>query len=182
MTMTPERELEIQKYSVSGDNPELMGEYIRELLAALDRLRVEKDAEIDELQRDLDAAREAANKKPSFVGYEGNPDDLLDPKYKQSDDAQRTRDAYAWLEQNFRRVVHDTPDGTTIDFSRAKTKPPTVFAVQVLEEFARAEPGSQRRLTLSTKIHEAISKSAAAAKDVQNKKQKKPGIGYVGDM
>jgi len=114
--------------------------------------------------------------EPVFVGYKGDPDDLVDPDYNQADHAIRTRDAYAWLEQNFRRVVRDTKKGTTINFDRAKTKPPTVFAVQLLEEYARAEPGTHQRRALSDKIQQVLGKITPT------KAPKRSGIGYAGNL
>jgi hypothetical protein len=114
--------------------------------------------------------------EPVFVGYQGDPDDLVDPDYNQADDAIRTKDAYAWLEQNFRRVVRDTKKGTTINFGRANTKPPTVFAIQLLEEYARAAPGTPQRRALSDKIQQVLGKITPT------KSPKRSGIGYAGNL
>lgn len=84
---------------------------------------------------------------PTFEGYTGDLDDIVDPNYKETDAGKRLRDAFVWVGDHFRRITTDFPDGSTVmDFSKARTRPPTDLAVQIAEEYARCPPGSRREL------------------------------------
>ena len=60
----------------------------------------------------------------------------------------------------FRRITTDSPTGTRMDFSRAKTPPPSPLAVQVAEHYAMQPPGKRAELLarlagFATKTHSA---------------------------
>jgi hypothetical protein len=73
---------------------------------------------------------------PAFVGYAGDVDEITDPDYHQPDAGKRLRDAFVWAGNEFRRITNDSPTGTRMDFSRAKTPPPSPLAVQIAEYYA----------------------------------------------
>ncbi len=93
------------------------------------------------------------NPTPTFQGYAGELDDLVDPNYHETDAGKRLRDAFVWVGDEFRRITADLPDDcispgtiTIMDFSKATTPPPTVLAVQIAEEYGRCPPGKRRDL------------------------------------
>ena len=67
-------------------------------------------------------------------------DQFLDPYYEEADPGKWLRDGLLWTAAEIRRVVADSGEGTTVDLSRAKSKPPTAWAVFCLEAYARKPP------------------------------------------
>ena len=108
-----------------------------------------------------------------FVGFTGDPDTLLDPNYAVEDPVQQNVDSYLWLKDEFRRVVIDHEGGTKLAFGKAKRRPPTIEAVQLLEEYARDKPGSSGRKKMFGDVQKALGKLP--------KQEKSSGIGYAGD-
>lgn len=92
----------------------------------------------------------------------GCPDDVdqfLDPDYHESDPGKWLRDGLIWTAAEIRRVVIDSSEGTTVDLTRAKTKPPTAWAIFCLESFARKTPDKRgeliaRVLPFATRSHD----------------------------
>ena len=108
---------------------------------------------------DLTLQREQAP-AAQFVGYAGDVDEITDPDYHQPDAGKRLRDAFVWVGDEFRRITTDSPTGTRMDFSRAKTPPPSPLAVQVAEHYAMQPPGKRAELLarlagFATKTHSA---------------------------
>ena len=95
-----------------------------------------------------------------FRGYDGDPDNIVDPNYTELDAGKRLRDAFTWVGDEFRRIVRDSSSGTTMMFEHAKTPPPTVLAIQIAEEYAQCAPGARRELfarlqQFATKAHDS---------------------------
>ena len=95
-----------------------------------------------------------------FIGYQGDVDSLLDPEYHEKDAGKRLRDAFVWVGDEFRRITTDSPTGTRMDFSRAKTPPPSPLAIQIAEHYAMQPPGKRTELLarlagFATKTHSA---------------------------
>jgi hypothetical protein len=83
-------------------------------------------------------------------------DKFLDPNYSENDPGKWLRDGLIWTAAEIRRVVLDSENETTIDLARAKTPPPTAWAVFCLESFARKSPDKRsdliaRVLTFATR-------------------------------
>jgi len=70
-------------------------------------------------------------------------DQFLDPDYHETDPGRWLRDGLLWTAAEIRRVVVDSDEGTRVDLARARTRPPTAWAVFCLESFAR-KPASAR--------------------------------------
>lgn len=175
MMTTIRRKLRAEKYAnqnpdeeTAGHDPDAVAKAWNEVWEQLSPLCTT----IEQLQNALKDIRK--ERDHSCLAYQGDPDELVDPNYRETDDTARTKDAYSWLSKNVRRVVHDTEDGTNIDFDRAATKPPTIFAVQLLEQYAQAKPGSTQRRSLTDKITQVLGATT------QHKKTS--GIGYAGDL
>ena len=116
------------------------------------------------------------NNTPRGVAIaEYDPDSLVNPQYAEHDKTKRIIDAYIWLAEEFRRVVNDHETGTTLDFNKAAVKPPTIFAVQLCEEYARAEPGSPQRKKMGDDIQRAIGKLPKNSTGIKK-------IAYAGDL
>jgi len=86
-------------------------------------------------------------------------DPFLDPDYTEKDPGKWLRDGLIWTAAEIRRVVIDSDEGTRIDLARARTKPPTAWAVFCLESFARKPPAKRgeliaRVLPFATRSHE----------------------------
>jgi hypothetical protein len=97
---------------------------------------------------------------PQLLGCSDDLEEFLDPNYSESDPGKWLRDGLIWTAAEIRRVVRDSPDGTTVDLARAKTPPPTAWAVFCLESFARKSPDKRsdliaRVLTFATRSHDA---------------------------
>ncbi len=95
-----------------------------------------------------------------FVGYAGDVDEITDPDYLQPDAGKRFRDAFVWVGDEFRRITTDSPTGTQMDFSRARTRPPSPLAIQIAEHYAIQPPGKRTELLarlagFATKTHAA---------------------------
>ncbi len=113
---------------------------------------------IEALKDELKQAKEEAKQVKhylgiAFEGYAGELDDIIDPEYQEADAGKRLRDAFVWVGDEFRRITVDSLDDcrppgtvTVMDFSKATTRPPTVLAVQIAEEYGRCSPGSRRDL------------------------------------
>jgi hypothetical protein len=69
--------------------------------------------------------------------------DILDPDYEEAEPAAQLRDAYAWVMAEFYRIVIDSPATTTVDYSRAHSKPPIGSACSIVEAWA-AKPRDKR--------------------------------------
>ena len=107
---------------------------------------------------------EKARQTSSLVGYEGDVGEIIDPDYHQPDAGKRLRDAFVWVGDEFRRITTDSPGRTRMDFSRAKTPPPSPLAVQVAEHYAMQPPGKRAELLarlagFATKTHEATERA-----------------------
>lgn len=72
-----------------------------------------------------------------LAGCADDVDQFLDPDYTETDPGKWLRDGLIWTAAEIRRVVVDSDGTTTVDLSRAHTKPPTAWAVFCLESFAR---------------------------------------------
>jgi hypothetical protein len=108
------------------------------------------EAEGEKTKRMIETAREEAKQakalEPTFLGYQGDVDDLIDPDYTETDSGARIRDAYLWVGEEFRRVCTDLADsGAVMHFGKAKAKPPTPLAVQIAE-FYGANPAKREGL------------------------------------
>ena len=104
--------------------------------------------------------------REQFVGYAGDVDEITDPDYHQPDAGKRLRDAFVWVGDEFRRITTDSPTGTRMDFSRAKTPPPSPLAVQIAEHYAMRPPGKRTELLarlagFATKTHSAEEATSA---------------------
>jgi hypothetical protein len=95
-----------------------------------------------------------------LLGCETDLEQFLDPHYTEQDPGKWLRDGLIWVASEIRRVVVDSEEGTTVVLSRAKTPPPTAWAVFVLESFARKPPEKRgelitRVLPFAQRSHEA---------------------------
>lgn len=83
-----------------------------------------------------------ANTEPDLTGCAapGDLDQILDPDYTETDPGKWLRDGLLWTAAEIRRVVIDSDQGTRVDLARARTRPPTAWAVFCLEAFARKKP------------------------------------------
>ena len=81
-----------------------------------------------------------------LIGSPEDPDEYLDPHYSETDPGRWLRDGLIWVAAEIRRVVIDAEDGTHIDLTRARTPPPTAWAVFCLESFARLRPAKRGEL------------------------------------
>ena len=105
---------------------------------------------------------EAVQQTPSLeVVLGGSIDDILDSEYAETDARKRIRDSMFWVAEEFRRIVEDRPTGTTVDFRKAGVRPPTVFAIQMVETYAATK---DRRADLIGKIMPFADKSAAESR------------------
>lgn len=96
--------------------------------------KIEAKQAADAARQELKRATEVAAKPaPTFRGYQGDVDELIDENYSEPDAGARFRDSYVWVGDEFRRICQDSDSGTRMDFSRAKTKPPTPLAVMIAE-------------------------------------------------
>jgi len=92
----------------------------------------------------------------------GLPDDVgpfLDPNYAEKDPGKWIRDGLLWTAAEIRRVLTDSGNETTVDLARAKTPPPTVWAVFCLESYAWKAPDKRgdliaRVLTFATRTRD----------------------------
>ncbi len=88
-------------------------------------------------------------------------DDILATDYRETNDAVQIRDAFAWVQREFYRIVRDGPKRVTVDFTRAKTHPPTVYACGLVDAYARESP--KGRIDLHNKLMQVLCKSGAAS-------------------
>ena len=88
----------------------------------------------------------------------GSIDEILDPAYKETDARKQIRDSMFWVAEAFTRIVDDRPTGTVVDFTKAHSPPPTMFAVQTVETYAARR---DKRVELIAKIMTFADKSAA---------------------
>jgi len=108
--------------------------------------------EMWEIFKPLVEQAERQNDSNSTVsGCPENVDPFLDPDYHETDPGRRLRDSLLWNAEEIRRVVSDTTDGTVIHLERAKTKPPTAWAVFYLESLA-AKPLDKRGTELVSRV------------------------------
>ena len=123
----------------------------------------------DKLEPLVRAMERNATKKPAngreFQGFDGNPDDIIDPDYSEPDAGKRQRDSWTWVQDNFRHIVRDDEHQTTLDINAAKSPPPTAQALQIAEEYARQPPGARRELfthlrQFATKAHDNTPKES----------------------
>jgi hypothetical protein len=96
--------------------------------------------------------------EPQLVGCTDDLDQFLDPLYSETDPGKQLRDGLLWTAFEIRRIVTDSENTTTIDLARAKTPPPTAWAVFCLESFARKPPDKRaeligRVLPFATRAH-----------------------------
>lgn len=118
----------------------MMGDVFTPPMEKIEKLK-EKVKRAEEKVKRTEETRIVKQPKPTFQGYTRNLDDLVDPNYQEKDQNKRVRDAWFWLGDNFRRITRDLPDGSTIqDFSKAKMRPPTEFAIQLAETYGRMAP------------------------------------------
>lgn len=82
----------------------------------------------------------------TLAGCTDDLDQFLDPNYTEQDPGKWLRDGLIWTAAEIRRVVLDSQEGTTVDLARAKTPPPTAWAVFCLESFARKPPDKRADL------------------------------------
>jgi hypothetical protein len=105
---------------------------------------------------------EAVQQTPSLeVVLGGAIDEILDSEYMETDSRKRIRDSMFWVAEEFRRIVEDRPTGTVVDFRKAAMRPPTVFAIQMVETYAATK---DRRADLIGKIMPFADKSAAESR------------------
>jgi len=88
-------------------------------------------------------------------------DDIVATDYRETNLGIQIRDAYIWLEREFYRIVRDGPKRVTVDFTRAKTPPPTVYACGLVDAYARESP--KGRIDLHNKLMQVLCKSGAAS-------------------
>ncbi len=106
----------------------------------------------------IEKAKQPDDSTP-LSGCPENVDQFLDPNYFESNPANWLRDGLLWTAAEIRRVVIDSPDGTTINLALAKSRPPTAWAVFCLEAFARKPPDKRaeligRVLPFASKVHD----------------------------
>ena len=105
---------------------------------------------VEKLKEKVKQAKEPKNVKepaPTFQGYTEELDDLVDPNYKETVAGKRIRDSWLWAGFEFRRITTAFPDGSTVmDFSKAKTPPPTDMAIGIAESYGRLPPKERRAL------------------------------------
>ncbi|MHB8902307.1 MAG: hypothetical protein ACYC6Y_26405 [Thermoguttaceae bacterium] len=89
------------------------------------------------------------------------PADLIDPDYRETDDAAQIRDVYRWIKEEFPRIVEDRPAGTVVDYRLFRTPPPLGLACNILETWA-AKP-RQKRDGLFREIRQCLGMAAATA-------------------
>lgn len=106
-------------------------------------------------------AKAAQPNEPALSGCAAPADleGLLDPDYTETDPGKWLRDGLLWTAAEIRRVVIDTDEGTTVDLTRARTRPPTAWAVFCVEAFARKKPDARgeliaKVLPFATRSHE----------------------------
>lgn len=138
---------------------------LRRKAAGDDRATASRTAE-DAMWEVFKPALERAEKQQDRAGVDppltGCTDDLnqfLDPDYHETDPGKWLRDGLIWTAAEIRRVVIDSDEGTKVDLARASTKPPTAWAVFVLEAFARKPPDKRgeligRVMPFATRTHE----------------------------
>jgi hypothetical protein len=128
-------------------------------------------AEVEEAKEAAKQEREAAKQEKASSGGKSSSDDrelvlsyqdldidsLLDPHYSETVPARWIRDGLIWVAAEFRRVVSDSPDQSTINLHQAKVPPPTPWAIFVLESFARRNPA--KRADLISRVLSFASKS-----------------------
>ena len=94
--------------------------------------------------------------QPALTGIPDNVDALLDPDYSETDPGKWIRDSLLWTAAEISRVVQTSPEGTTLNFNRAKTPPPHAFAVTCMGAFALKPTTAliTKVLPFATKSHE----------------------------
>ena len=101
---------------------------------------------------------EALQQTPALeIVLGGSIDEILDPEYTETDARKQIRDSMFWVAEEFRRIVEDRPTGTVVDFTKAHSPPPTMFAVQTAETYAAR---LDKRMELIAKIMTFADKSA----------------------
>lgn len=105
------------------------------------------------------AERIESGSSQTLSGCAEDPDQYIDPDYHETDPGKWIRDGLLWTAAEIRRVVIDSPEGASIDLRRAKTKPPTVWAIFCLEGFGRKPPAQRvdliaKVLPFATKAHD----------------------------
>ncbi len=112
------------------------------------------------VERREEQQAEGAN-EPDLAGCAADLDDLLDPEYTETDPGKWLRDGLIWAAAEIRRVVIDSDEGTTVDLTRAKSPPPTAWAVFCVETFARKKPSQRgeligKVLPFATRSHDVL--------------------------
>ncbi len=129
---------------------------------ALERAWVEMWAHFEPVAEELERQKKAADVPDEPSPLRGMPEDvdaILDPGYNEADPGKWLRDGLLWVAAEIRRVLRDDADGPIIDLARARTPPPTAFAVFIAEHYARKAPGDRgeliaRVMPLACKQHE----------------------------
>lgn len=119
---------------------------IEEVEQVKEKLKLARE-ELKTLKAKKQPAEIQAVPEPTFDGYTGVLEEVVDQNYKETDAGKRLRDAFVWVGDEFRRITTDYSDGCTVmDFTKATTPPPTALAVQIAEEYAQCKPGQRREL------------------------------------
>ena len=137
----------------SKPNKQLVEEAWREMgevfTSPLEKIETLKE-KLNQAKEKLNQVKETPTLKdptPTFQGYAGELDDLVDPDYQETDAGKRIRDSWLWAGFAFRRITRDYADGSTVmDFSKAKTPPPTDMAVGIAESYGVRPPDDRRGL------------------------------------
>lgn len=114
----------------------------------------------------------------ALFGCPEDVDAFLDPNYTEQDPGKWLRDGLIWTAAEIRRVVTDTSAGVVIDLTKAKTKPPTAWAVFCLESYARRPPA--KRADLIAKVLPFATKATEDAGGTGSPEGK--GEGFLGEV
>ena len=121
----------------------------------------------DEFRPVVERLERASDGETHLAGRTDDVDQFLDTNYNETDPGKRLRDGLIWVAEEIRRVVTDSDDGTSVNLARAKTPPPSAWAVFCLEGFAAKPPAKRleliaKVLPFATRSHDARSGDAAA--------------------